>query len=507
MGVAVGIDLGTTYSAVAYIGRTGRPEVLENAEGELTTPSVVLFNSPDDVVVGKIAKELAVVEAGRVVAMAKRHMGDPDYRFLIDGRDYSPEYVSACILRKLVKDASDRLGEPVEQAVITVPAYFGNNERRATADAGKRAGLEVLAIVDEPTAAALSFGVDKGAREETLLVYDLGGGTFDVTVMRLSAGKLEVLATDGHRFLGGEDFDRAVMQFVTDGVLKEHGIDLQADLASTQDLRLKTEERKKLLAQKDSVEFSFRLDGKSIRVPLTLATFNDLISERLTLTEPLLQSVLSTAGLTWGQIDRVLLVGGSTRLRAVPELIKRVSGRDPSREVHPDQAVALGAAVRAASFVMSKTQREEFGLPAPEDIVERVAHPLGIAVLNAQHELFVDHILPAQSKKGESVARGPYTTVSDNQPQVELRIYEGASTDPEASTLLGSAVLDTRPLRPRGGPQINVMFQYNQNGVIEVEARDTGTGQEARVEIRPTVGADEAEIARDRDRLLAATIV
>lgn len=348
MGRVVGIDLGTTYSAISVVNKYGKPEIMVNREGERITPSVVLFDG-SDVVVGSIAKRSAVASPFNVVQFVKRQIGDKAWKFTTEqNEDFTPEEISAMILRRLKEDAETLLGEKVEDAVITVPAYFDDAQRKATQDAGRIAGLNVLRIINEPTAAALAYGLDKMHMEQNILVYDLGGGTFDVTIMHLSPSGLRVLSTGGAKNLGGFDWDNVVMNYLNEEFQKQGGIDLLEDPMLEQDLRDKAEIAKKTLSVRDRTNVFLSANGINASITLTREIFDELTAPLLNRTQKIMEFVLEDANIEWKDIDKVLLVGGSTRMKQVPAMIERVTGIKPSLDVNPDEVVALGAAIQGA---------------------------------------------------------------------------------------------------------------------------------------------------------------
>jgi molecular chaperone DnaK len=486
-GRAVGIDLGTTYSAVASVDEYGKPVVLKNADGQSTTPSAVFFDPPN-YVVGETALQSTITDADKVVQFVKRFMGQSGYRVHVAGREYSPQFVSSLILRKIVQDASVELGgEEIDKAVITVPAYFTENQRHATMEAGQMAGLQVLRIINEPTAAALSYGMQRRGRKRNCLVYDLGGGTFDVTVLAIDDNELNVLSIGGDHHLGGKDFDDRIMNFIEEQVKLKHDIDISEDKEIEAELRLKCEAAKRQLTGRTAVPIALkvrRLDdsgndtGISIpaKIELTREAFQEFTSDLLGRTEMLLESVFSKADLEWEQIDDVLLVGGSSRMPMVTEMLARVSGKKPMLH-DPDECVAKGAALQAALLAKSES--------VPQVSVGHVlSHSLGVAVMRGGQPI-IDHVVPSLTRLPVTQTREGYTTTVDNQTTVQIRVYEGESTDLQSygKGPIGVFDLDTSPPRPKGQPKISVQFHCDENGRITAQARDKDTGQESRTVI------------------------
>ncbi|MGE0432345.1 MAG: Hsp70 family protein [Planctomycetota bacterium] len=510
--IIVGIDLGTTYSAIARFDEHGKPEILPNSDNERITPSVIFFDE-DEVIVGKVAKHSAVADPERVVQFVKRYVGDPDWTREINGKVYTPETLSAIILRRLVKDAEEVLGGDVaiEDAVITVPAYFNDAERKATQDAGKIAGLNVIATLNEPTAAALSYGLDKRGTEQKVLVYDLGGGTFDVTIIRISGNNIEVLATDGERKLGGKDWDDELINYVAEKFIDEYGIDPRDDLDSLQDLQIKAEETKITLSRKDSAKMLVQCQGNSLKVEITRGEFEDLTRPLLEQTETYLHIVLEKAGISWSDIDTCLCVGGMTRMPAVQEMLARVTGNPPNTNINPDECVALGAVIYAGLLTVREAQLEGEEIApevmAPEIVglleglvVENVnSHSLGIiSIVSGEKRNVV--MIPAQTKLPAQVVK-VFATAYDNQVSVEVRVVEGESSDPDDCTEIGLCrITNLPPNRPRGS-YVSVSYEYDQDGRVHIHARDQETGAEARTEIVRSSGLDDDAIDFERDEL------
>ena len=480
MSKVVGIDLGTTYSAIAYLNEHGKPEIIPNREGERITPSVVLFEG-EMPIVGTIAKKSAAQNALNVVQFVKRQMGVPSWKFLSDeGVQYTPEAISAIILKRLKEDAEAVLGEEVRDAVITVPAYFSDAQRKATQDAGRIAGLNVLHIINEPTAAALAYGITKLQQPQSILVYDLGGGTFDVTIMRVSQGSIEVLATGGDRNLGGFDWDNEVMKFLNAEFQQQGGTDLTDDLATELDLRDKAETAKKTLSLKEKVNVYLSYGGKSLSVPLTLEQFNMLTESLLNRTRVLMEMVLEDAQLTsWNQIDKTLLVGGSTRMKAVAALVEEVTGKKPSIELHPDEVVALGAALRGAMVAVEKgiaPAATIHGLPSVK-VTDVTSHGLGtIAIDSDNPHRNINAIIVKKDTSLPCKQSGIFHTVDHGQTSLRVEVTEGDSIDPQDVTILGESIVRLPSPYPKGAP-IEIFFAYDVDQIVHVTVIDKTTNK------------------------------
>ena len=473
----LGIDLGTTFSAVAYVNDHGRAEVIANREGERTTPSVVLFEG-DVPVVGSMAKRSAVANPLGVCQFIKRQMGNPAFKFVTEnGAAYSAEEVSAIILRRLREDAESMLGETVAKAVVTVPAYFNDAQRKATQDAGRIAGIDVLRIVNEPTAAALAYASQKGRSAETILVYDLGGGTFDVTILRLRPDAIDVVATGGDKNLGGFDWDNVLMQHLDEQFRKEHGIGLLDNPMLEQDLRDKAEIAKRTLSAREKTSIFLSASGQNSSLTITCDAFEDMTSALTRRTGTILGSVLDDARLDWGQIDRVLLVGGSTRMRAIPKLIHKLSGKKASSEVHPDEVVAMGAALQAeithAEYGGSDlVERGTFDLVEIRDVS---AHSLGVIALDDDHEE-ANCIIVQRNTRVPCSASDVFRTVEDGQRILNVRVTQGEDRDIRyVDVVNGDGDEFPIPPYPRGAP-IKVSFEYDSQGTIHVKLFDMTAG-------------------------------
>lgn len=479
MSTAIGIDLGTTYCAVAVLRQTGEPEILPNRDGEDITPSVVLFQEfggSDEPLVGTMAKHSAASSPGDTVQFVKRHMGDPAWRFdSTAGASYTAEEISAIILKRLKEDAEQALGHPVRDAVITVPAYFDDARRTATKHAGKIAGLNVLRVLNEPTAAALSFGLDTSAKG-TVLVYDLGGGTFDVTLMRIHDGEFDVLGTDGDRNLGGFDFDNRLIEHLAEQVKAQGGPDLLADAAQVASLREKAEMAKRSLTTVAATTVHISADGKPFRVKVERSEFEKLTADLIRRTEDLAELVLEDAGLKWESVDHVLLVGGSTRMPMVRTLVERLAGKPVDRTVHPDEAVALGAAIQAAVERSAATGASLNLFDGAALVVSDVtSQALGVLTVASDLVTEVNSIIIPRNSKIPVKCGSRFNTVVDNQTSVLVRVTQGDDTDPKFVVEVGEKELSLPPY-PRGA-EIEIVYAYDIDQTIFVEVTDCSTGQ------------------------------
>ncbi|OUM95994.1 MAG: molecular chaperone DnaK [Thermobacillus sp. ZCTH02-B1] len=487
MSKVIGIDLGTTNSCVAVM-EGGEAVVIPNAEGGRTTPSVVAFKKDGERIVGEAAKRQAITNPDRTIISIKRHMGT-NHKVNIDGKEYTPQEISAFILMKLKADAEAYLGEPVTKAVITVPAYFNDSQRQATKDAGKIAGLEVLRIVNEPTAAALAYGLDK-EEDQTILVFDLGGGTFDVSILELGDGFFEVKATSGDNHLGGDDFDQAIMDWMAAEFKKEHGIDLMKDRAAVQRLKDAAEKAKKelstMLTTTISLPFITMSDGVPLHLEmnLTRAKFEELTAHLVERTLGPTRQALADAGLKPEDIDKVVLVGGSTRIPAVQEAIRKLIGKEPHKGVNPDEVVALGAAVQAGVLTGEV-----------KDVVLLDVTPLslGIETAGGVFTKMIERNTTIPTSKSQI-----FTTYADNQTSVEIHVLQGERAMAADNKTLGRFILSDIPPAPRGVPQIEVTFDIDANGIVHVSAVDKGTGRSQKITIQSSSGLTPEEIERMR---------
>ncbi len=499
MGKAVGIDLGTTNSVVSVL-EGGDPVVIANAEGSRTTPSVVAFAKDGEVLVGEVAKRQAITNPGRTIRSVKRHMGT-SWSQDVDGKDYTAQEISARTLQKLKRDAEAYPGTTVDQAVITVPAYFDDAQRTATKEAGQIAGLEVLRIINEPTAAALAYGLDKDESEQTILVFDLGGGTFDVSVLEIGDGVFEVKATHGDTNLGGDDWDDAVIEWLVTSFRNDHGVDLSADAMAAQRLKEAAEKAKIELSQVQQTQinlpFVTATDSGPLHLDYTLtrAKFHELTTDLLARCRAPFEQAVKDAGLSKGEVDHVILVGGSTRMPAVVDLAKEIAGRDPSKNVNPDEVVAIGAAVQAGVLV---------GEVKDVLLLDVTPLSLGIETKGGVMTRLIDRNTTIPIQRSEV-----FTTAEDGQPSVEIHVLQGEREMSQFNKTLGKFQLVELPPAPRGTPQIEVTFDIDANGIVHVSAKDRATDNEQSMTITGQSSLDkdvidqmvrDAESHADEDR-------
>ena len=485
MSKIIGIDLGTTNSAVAVL-EGNESKIIPNPEGNRTTPSVVAFKN-GEIQVGEVAKRQAVTNLNTISSI-KRHMGDASYKVEIEGKQYTPQEISAMILQYLKGYAEEYLGEKVEKAVITVPAYFNDAQRQATKDAGRIAGLEVERIVNEPTAAALAYGLDKVDHEEKILVFDLGGGTFDVSILELGDGVFDVLSTAGDNHLGGDDFDNKIIEFLVAEFKRDNGIDLSQDKMAMQRLKDAAEKAKKDLSGVTSTQISlpFITAGEAgplhLEVTLTRAKFDQLTLDLVERTKEPVRRALSDAGLSASDIDQVILVGGSTRIPAVVEAVRKETGKEPNKSVNPDEVVAMGAAIQGG--VISGDVK---------DIVLLDVTPLslGIETMGGVFTKLIDRNTTIPTSKSQV-----FSTAADNQPAVDVHVLQGERPMAADNKTLGRFQLTDMPAAPRGVPQIEVTFDIDKNGIVNVRAKDLGTGKEQTITIKSSSGLSDEEIER-----------
>ncbi|HIR76260.1 MAG TPA: molecular chaperone DnaK [Candidatus Choladousia intestinipullorum] len=485
MSKIIGIDLGTTNSCVAVM-EGGKPVVITNTEGSRTTPSIVAFTKSGERLVGEPAKRQAVTNADRTISSIKRHMGS-DYRVEVDGKKYSPQEISAMILQKLKADAENYLGEKVSEAVITVPAYFNDAQRQATKDAGKIAGLDVKRIINEPTAAALAYGLDN-EKEQKIMVYDLGGGTFDVSIIEIGEGVIEVLATNGDNKLGGDDFDKKITDYMIADFKAKEGIDLSGDKMALQRLREAAEKAKKELSSSTTTNINLpfitanETGPKHFEMDLTRAKFDELTHDLVERTVIPVQNALKDAGLTAGELSKVLLVGGSTRVPAVQEKVKQLTGHEPNKSLNPDECVALGASIQGGKLA---------GDAGAGDILLLDVTPLSLSIetLGGVATKLIERNTTIPTKKSQV-----FSTAADNQTAVDIHVVQGERQFAKDNKSLGQFRLDGIPPARRGVPQIEVTFDIDANGIVNVSAKDLGTGKEQHITITSGSNMSDEEI-------------
>ncbi|WEV50420.1 molecular chaperone DnaK [Lactobacillus sp. ESL0731] len=485
MSKVIGIDLGTTNSAVAVL-EGKEPKIITNPEGNRTTPSVVAFKD-GEIQVGEVAKRQAITNPNTVISI-KRHMGEADYKVKVGDKSYTPQEISAMILQYIKKFSEDYLGEKVTDAVVTVPAYFNDAQRQATKDAGKIAGLDIKRIINEPTASSLAYGLDKDAEDEKVLVYDLGGGTFDVSVLQLGDGVFQVLSTNGDTHLGGDDFDNKIMDWLIQNFKDENGVDLSKDKMALQRLKDAAEKAKKDLSGVSSTHISlpFISAGESgplhLEADLTRAKFDELTSDLVDRTKVAFDNALNDADLTVSDIDKVILNGGSTRIPAVQEAVKKWAGKEPDHSINPDEAVALGAAIQGG--VISGDVKDVV-------LLDVTPLSLGIETMGGVFTKLIEKNTTIPTSKSQI-----FSTAADNQPAVDVHVLQGERPMAQDDKTLGRFELTDIPAAPRGVPQIQVTFDIDKNGIVNVSAKDMGTGKEQKITIKSSSGLSDEEIQK-----------
>jgi molecular chaperone DnaK len=492
MAKVIGIDLGTTHSAMAVVDETGRPKIVMNSEGKSITPSVALFRA-EDVVVGERAKRAAIAEKDNVAMFVKRHMCEPDWEF-IDGKEgvHRPEEVAALILKKLKQDAERQLGDEVKEAVITVPAYFQDMERNRTKTAGELAGLNVLRIINEPTAAAIAYGLESMGHEELAMVYDLGGGTFDITIIKVADQKIQVVTSDGNKFLGGVDFDNALVEYFSDQFNEKHGIDPTKDLRTYQDFYSRAEEAKIDLSADTMTYVSLSAAGKTMDIELTREQFEDLIRPRLQNTLDLTQESLEAAAeklgktISWNDIDTMLLVGGSTRIPLVQKMVEELTGKPPQVGINPDEVVAMGASIIAAQGVGKPVVDANLEALPSLEIRDVTAHSLGVIAIDTETDVEYNSIIIPKDSEVPAQKSEMYTTIVNNQTDIRITVLQGEDRNPKYCTLIGKEdgyVLSGIPPMLKGVPEIEHTMSYDKEGFVLLTAKELSSGKKLDIEI------------------------
>ncbi len=507
---AVGIDLGTTYSSIAIVNGSGQPELIPNAESERLTASAILFDD-ETIVVGQMAKDALAVSPDKVVLFVKRQMGNPHWYYTYHGQKHTPADVSAIILKKLKQDAELYLNRPLPYVVITVPAYFDDARRRATISAGEIAGFHVLDLINEPTAAAIAFGVDRSSKAETVLVYDLGGGTFDATVMRVDGKDIRIIASDGDHQLGGKDFDDALMKFTVEQFVQEHKFDPTTDMSIAAELRERAEKAKCELSKRMKTLLILRAQGKDCRVSITREQFTGLIKPKLDTTLTLIRDVLRQAQLQPTDIDRVLLIGGSTRIPAVSDMLETFFGKLPDNSVNPDEAVALGAALMAAKKVVD-VAADRVAPPIVDkvgglQITDVTSHSLGIEAFVPGTQQRINTILIARNSPIPVEVSKEFVTTMSGQTGIQVMIYQGEFQDPELCNPVGEFVMTGLPPDRPAGRKVRVTVACGTNGVVNVTAVDIETGQQTTTQVSYKVGQSQEQVSAKKRWLQSKPIL
>lgn len=498
---AVGIDLGTTFSAIAVVDRAGKPVVLRNAEGATVTPSVVFFEG-DEPIVGDAAKEMQGLGESEVAFLFKRSMGDPFFVLEFGGQSYTPVDLSALVLRKLVRDAEAALGGTVSSAVITVPAYFDDHQRRATIAAGEKAGLKVLRIINEPTAAALAYGLDAHTGDQSILVYDLGGGTFDVTVVRISGSAITVLGTAGDHELGGKDWDDRIAQWLDTQFQELHEASPLGDCESANDLLVRCENAKKQLSSRDTTSISMAHDGLRERFDLTREQFDELTRDLMERTQRLCDQTLTDIGLAWSDLDGVLLVGGSTRMPMVRHYVTEMSGKPPRDGVNVDEAVAIGAALQAAA---ESTPTPGWTLPGAKTVTDVMSHSLGMVAVNKDTTAYINSIIIPKNNPVPCQEMRPFQlrVRKHGDNQAEVYMLQGESSDPTQAAVLGKYIFSGLEPVAGGTSVLDIQYAYDANGVVTVSAKQRETGRDLQLQVEPVPG-DMSWLARPPEEVKEA---
>lgn len=507
--IAIGIDLGTTYSTAAIVNQHGQPEIVPNSEGERLTPSAVFFDS-DSIVVGQIAKDAALTNPDQVVLFVKRQMGNPNWYYTHNQQRLTPSDISALILAKIKKDIEQSMGHAVPYAVITVPAYFDDDRRRATMTAGELAGFKVLSLLNEPSAAAIAFGVERSTQNETVLVYDLGGGTFDVTLMRVEGKDIRILGTDGDHQLGGKDFDDAIMKYAIDQFIKEHGFDPTEDVYTAQEIRKDAEKLKRELSTRNKGFLMLRAQGKTCRIELERQNFEELIQPKLNTTLTLIKSVLSDAKLSSDKVDRVLLIGGATRMPAVRSLLANFFGKEPDVSNNPDEAVAMGAALMAAKKML-EIKPEEISPVIQEkigglQITDVTSHSLGIEAYVPGTQQKINSILIQRNSPIPTDVSKEYVTTIPGQTAIKVTIYQGEFKDPMLCNPVGEFTLAGLPPNRPAGCKVRVTISCGTNGVVDVSAVDIETGKQIQTQVSYKVGQTTQQVSAKKRWLQTQTV-